>query len=86
MVAGIIALHQGRIADLDELARRLTQAGTARDRVGAVLRALTPWAATIASNGHSGKSLGRDGAPLPLLEQAPLRMRTADRATDGERA
>jgi hypothetical protein len=47
VMAGIVALNEGWVADLDALARRLADGGLPRDRVGAVARALTPWVATI---------------------------------------
>jgi len=53
VAAGIIALGEGLVADLDALAEVIAKAGAERDRVGAVVRALTPYAAT----------LGRDAAP-----------------------
>ncbi len=62
VAAGLVALCEGALVDLDALARKLIDGGTARPRVGAVVRALTPFAAT----------LGRDGTPAPPLEDAPL--------------
>jgi hypothetical protein len=53
--ATLIALGEGRVADVDDAARRLSAAGLARERVGAVVRAVTPYAAT----------LGRAGVPEP---------------------
>lgn len=62
-VAGIVAMNEGAVADLDALARNMEARGTARDRVGAVVRALLPWASSI----------GRDGSPSPPLDcHAPL--------------
>ncbi len=52
VAAGIIALGEGVVTDLDDLARVLEHAG-AGDRLGAVIRSLTPYAAAI----------GRDAAP-----------------------
>ena len=60
VAAGIIAIGEGAIADIDALAARLRDRGLERDRVGAVVRALKPWAAT----------LGRDNAPMPALDLA----------------
>jgi hypothetical protein len=57
VAAGIIALGEGVAADLDVLASRLSKDGVARDRLGAIVRALTPFAA----------SCGRDGVPAPHL-------------------
>jgi hypothetical protein len=58
VAAGIVALGEGALADVDALAARLANGGHPRDRIGAVVRALTPWAAT----------LGRDAAPMPELD------------------
>jgi hypothetical protein len=58
-VAGIVAMNEGAVANLDDFARKLEARGASRARVGAVVRALTPWAA----------SAGLDGAPAPLLER-----------------
>jgi hypothetical protein len=60
VAAGVVALTEGALPDLDALARIVEATGAGRDRVGAVVRALTPYAAL----------LGRDGAPAPRLEQA----------------
>ncbi len=58
--AGAVALTERVVADLDALAEVLGRAGAPREQVGSVVRALTPYAAT----------LGRDGAPTPSLEPA----------------
>jgi len=57
VTAGLVGLVEGVVPDLDHLARRLSQSGVPNPRIGAVIRALTPFAAT----------LGRDGAPAPKL-------------------
>jgi hypothetical protein len=62
--AGLIGLCEGAISDLDQLARRLEAGGATRERIGAVVRALTPLAA----------SLGRDATPAPHLQSAGLPM------------
>ncbi len=62
VAAGLVGLCEGVISDLDVLARRLEKNGTSRQRLGAVMRALTPFAAT----------LGRDGTPRPKLEDLYL--------------
>ena len=62
VAAGVVALQEGAVKDLDDLARVVLAAGADKDRVGAIVRALTPFAAT----------LGRDGAPKPKLERATL--------------
>jgi hypothetical protein len=58
-IAGIVAMQEGAVPDLDAFARKLEARGTARERIGAVVRALTPWAA----------SCDRDGAPAPPLDR-----------------
>jgi hypothetical protein len=45
--AGAIGLAEGVIRDLDDLAKRLAQAGAAKERVGAAVKALTPFAQTL---------------------------------------
>lgn len=62
VAASLVALGQGALKDLDAVAKRLRTAGIEAQRVGAVIRALTPWAA----------SLGRDAAPRPRVEPAPI--------------
>lgn len=57
--ATIVALREGLATDLDAAARRLERSGLSRQRVGGVVRALTPYAAT----------LERDGNAPPYLEQ-----------------
>ncbi len=51
--AGLLALTEGVAKDLDALGGLLSAAGLSRERVGSVLRALTPYA----------ESLDRSGAP-----------------------
>lgn len=58
--AGAIALTEKLVTDLDALAALLSRAGAPGDQVGSVVRALTPYAAT----------LDRDGAASPPLEPA----------------
>ena len=57
-IAGIVAMNEGAVADVDALARRMEARGVERERIGAVVRALLPWAASI----------GRDASPSPPLE------------------
>jgi hypothetical protein len=57
-IAGVVALDQGFVKDLDAFARRLGDRGHDRQRIGAVVRALTPWAA----------SRDKDGVPSPNIE------------------
>ena len=60
--ASLIALTEGHVADVAELQPLLEKAGPPIDRVGAILRAVTPYAAT----------LGRAGAPEPALASAAI--------------
>ncbi len=62
--AGLLGLSEGVVSDLDQLARRLEAAGAPRARIGAVVRALTPLAA----------SLGRDATPPPHLRDGGMPM------------
>ena len=62
-IAAIVAMNEGAESDLDAVARRLEQQAFPRERLGAVVRALSPWAA----------SCGKDGAPSPALAtHAPI--------------
>lgn len=57
--AGLVALTEGLVRDLDEFGAALRKQGLSRDQVGGIVRALSPYAS----------ALGRDGAgPLPLTE------------------
>lgn len=57
VAAGLVALGEGVVADLDALARVASEAGASRERVGAIVRALTPYASLV----------GRDAAPAPRV-------------------
>ena len=65
VAAGIVAIGEGALPDLDALARRLEERAHPRERIGAVVRALTPWAASIEKDGAAPPALDRD-ARLPL--------------------
>lgn len=58
VAAALVGLCEGIFTDLDALARHLTKSGLTRQRVGGIVRAITPFANT----------LGRDGTPAPQLE------------------
>jgi hypothetical protein len=58
VAAALVGLCEGLYADLNELAGRLVQSGLSRERVGGIVRAITPFANT----------LGRDGTTLPRLD------------------
>jgi hypothetical protein len=62
VAAGLVALTERLVPDLDGVAGIVEAAGASRDRVGAVVRALTPYAAT----------LGADAVPPHRAEAAPL--------------
>ncbi|WP_246356923.1 VWA domain-containing protein [Pyxidicoccus fallax] len=62
VAAGLVGLCEGAVPDLDALARHLDRQGVDRQGRGRVIRALTPFAAT----------LGRDGVPPPRLEDEHL--------------
>lgn len=55
VTAGLMALCEGAVSDLDALAKRLRDNGIEGKRVGAVVRAVTAFSA----------SRGRDGSPAP---------------------
>lgn len=55
VAAGIVALGEGALADLDAFASALSRTGAPRDRVAAAVRALTPFSAVL-----------KPGLPLPM--------------------
>ncbi len=72
VIGAIVAMSEGALPDLDAVARMLEGGGTPRERVGAVVRALRPWAAC----------LERDGGPRPALD--PLASIPVPEDRDGE--
>jgi len=62
VAAGLTALRERVVPNLGALAPILTRAGAEDARIGAIMRALTPYAAT----------LDRDGADAPSLSSEPL--------------
>lgn len=64
VAAGLVALIEGKVADLDALARRLESAGETRERIGSVHRALTPFAATLRRDGTPAPGLGDPRLPV----------------------
>ena len=54
VAAGILALGERTVPNLDALAPKLEKAGAPRDRIGPVLRALEPFADALADEGKSG--------------------------------
>ena len=61
--AALVALCEGAAKDLDELARAWRAEELSRERIGGLVRALTPFAST----------LGRDGVLAPKLEPVMFR-------------
>ena len=59
VAAGLVALNEG-LCDLDAIAAKLKDGGVERRRVGAIARALMPFAATLRA----------DGAPEPAIDSA----------------
>jgi hypothetical protein len=55
VAAGLVALGEGLVKDVDHLAGIVAASGAPADRVGGIVRALTPYAALV----------GKDGAPHP---------------------
>jgi hypothetical protein len=51
VAAGCIALTEKVVSDLDDFANRLRATGVNRDRIGSVVRALTPYADRLGSGG-----------------------------------
>ena len=49
--AGLVALCEGLVNDVDDLAQRLLDQGSGQDQVGRLVRALTPFAATLEKDG-----------------------------------
>jgi hypothetical protein len=62
VAAGLVGLSERRIPDVDAVARLVESAGADKARVGAIVRALTPFAAT----------LGADGAKPPRAVPADM--------------
>ena len=55
--AGLVALCEGLVEDIDDLAERLINQGTQPDQVGRLVRALTPFAATLDKDGSERVAL-----------------------------
>ncbi len=62
VTSGLMALCEGAARDLDALAKRMRDNGVEAKRVGAVIRAVTPFSA----------SRGRDGAPAAKTTDSPI--------------
>ncbi len=61
VAASIVALGERYVTDLDALAKRLEGAGTPRDRIAPVLRALEPFAAAIGTDPGTSPRAVLDG-------------------------
>jgi hypothetical protein len=66
VAAGLLALTEGVVTDLDQLGKLLGAAGLERARVGAVLRALTAYAETLGRSGAPGPQAGQQADPSAL--------------------
>ncbi|WP_426750233.1 hypothetical protein [Myxococcus sp. Y35] len=76
VAAGLVGLCEGAFSDLAALARHLKKQDLSRQRLGAVIRALTPFAATLGWDGIpparvGGRAAAHErrqlGAPAPAL-------------------
>jgi len=63
VAAGLVALREGVVANLDALAAVLSASGADPSRIGATIRALTPYAATLGCDGAASPHLS--GGTLP---------------------
>ena len=70
VAAALVALTEGVVADVGQLATVLKEAGASRERVGAVVRAITPYATALGKDVDGAVSL--DGAGLPASEGKSL--------------
>ena len=61
VAASIVALGERYVTDLDALAKRLEGAGTPRDRIAPVLRALEPFAAALGTDTGTSPRTVLDG-------------------------
>lgn len=61
--AALVALTEGLVKDLDDVAKMLREAGADRTRTGAVIRALEPYAVALGRDG--GPQLRREAGALP---------------------
>lgn len=62
VAAALVGLQEGVLSDVDAAARVVEAAGAEKDRIGPIVRALTPFAAT----------LGKDGVSMPRVDVANL--------------
>lgn len=62
VTAAIVALNEGKVTSLPSLADEYTSQGFSKDRVGAIVRALTPFSET----------LQKSGMPLPVVTEPTL--------------
>ena len=51
VAAALVGLTEGRLADTEELAGSLAAGGMSRERIGAVIRAVRPYASLLRSGG-----------------------------------
>jgi hypothetical protein len=67
VIGAIVGMNEGALSDLDAVGKMLTEHGRERERVGAVIRALRPWASSLDRDGSARPALDRF-APIPDLE------------------
>ena len=66
VAAALVGLTEGRLADTDALARALSSDGMSRERIGAVVRAVGPYADLLRSgSAHAGRPHLSAGRPSP---------------------
>ncbi|HMA92190.1 MAG TPA: hypothetical protein VKP30_05865 [Polyangiaceae bacterium] len=65
--AGLVALTEGVVSDLPTLAEKLIAHGMDRSKVGAVARALTPYAASLAKDGGMATHVYSSATSRPSL-------------------
>ena len=63
VAASLVALTEGVVADVPQMAEVLKAAGASRDRVGAVVRAITPYAAALGKDPDGAMALGHGAIP-----------------------
>jgi len=63
VAAGLVALTEGAVKNLEELARVVEAAGAAKDRIGPIVRAVEPYAATLSQSAAGTPRV--EGASLP---------------------
>jgi hypothetical protein len=63
VAASLVALTEGVVPDVPQMAQVLKAAGASKDRVGAVIRAITPYAAALGKAPGDAPPMGDAGLP-----------------------